>query len=132
MALPKFGPLANASEGTKKILKPLLIGLGVLLAGAFGLEASNNDWDLGKILSGSSVQDSKVERDTSGNVMRDKEGNVVTSGGKRTNEYNCDDFSTQPEAQKFFLKAGGPSNDTNRLDGNNDGQACESLPKGSK
>lgn len=132
MELPKFGPLANASEGTKKILKPVLIGLGVLLAGAFGLEASNNDWDLGKILSGSSVQDSKVERDTSGNVMRDKEGNIVTSGGKRTNEYNCNDFSTQPEAQTFFLKVGGPSNDTNRLDGNNDGQACESLPHGGK
>jgi hypothetical protein len=132
MALPKFQPLANAGEGTKKIVKPVLIGLIALLLGAFGLEASNNDWDLGKILSGSSVSDSKVVRDTSGNVMRDKAGNVVTSGGKYTNEYNCDDFSTQAEAQAFFEKAGGTGNDTNRLDGNKDGQACESLPKGSK
>lgn len=124
MAIPKFKPLANASEGTKKIIKPILIGvIGILLAG-FGLEVTNNDWDLGKLLSGSSMADAKV--------MRDKEGNVVTEGGKATDEYNCDDFDTQPEAQKFFINAGGPSKDTNRLDGNNDGQACEGLPKGVK
>jgi hypothetical protein len=129
MALPKFGPLANASEGTKKVLKPILVVLGVLLAGAFGLEMSNNDWDLGKILAGSSVSDSKVVRDAGGNVLRDKGGNIVTKGGKRTDDYNCSDFATQPEAQNFFLKAGGPSNDTNRLDGDHDGVACEDLPK---
>ncbi|MBU0998120.1 excalibur calcium-binding domain-containing protein [Patescibacteria group bacterium] len=62
--------------------------------------------------------------------MRDKEGNVVTSGGKYTDEYNCDDFKTQIEAQEFFDKSGGVSEDTNRLDGDKDGIACESLPKG--
>lgn len=122
MAIPKFKPLANASEGTKKIIKPILVILLAILAGAFGLEATNNDWDLGKLLSGSSPQQAKV--------MRDKQGNVVTSGGKYTDEYNCDDFSTQPEAQKFFIAAGGTSKDTNRLDGDKDGIACESLPKG--
>jgi len=122
MAIPKFKPLENASGGTKKFLKPALIGLLVILAGAFGLEASNNDWDLGKLLSGSTPAEARV--------MRDKEGNVVASGGKYTDEYNCDDFSTQPEAQKFFDRAGGVSKDTNRLDGDNDGEACESLPKG--
>ena len=64
--------------------------------------------------------------------MRDKLGNVVPNGqagGKYTDEYNCDDFSTQPEAQTFFKNAGGPSKDTNRLDGDNDGKACESLPE---
>lgn len=122
MAIPKFKPLANASEGTKKILKPVLGGVIVLLLAAFGLEATNNDWDLGKLLSGSSPAEAKV--------MRDKQGNVVTSGGKYTDEYNCDDFATQPEAQSFFNKAGGVSKDTNRLDGDNDGEACESLPKG--
>ena len=120
--LPKFKPLADAPEGKKKIVKPVLMGILALLLGAFGLEASNNDWDLGKLLSGSSLEEAKV--------MRDKEGNVVTSGGKYTDEYNCDDFETQPKAQKFFTNAGGPSKDTNRLDGDNDGQACESLPKG--
>ena len=61
--------------------------------------------------------------------MRDKEGNVVTSGGKYTDEYNCADFSTQPEAQRFFKNSGGPTKDTNNLDGDKDGIACEALPQ---
>lgn len=131
MAIPKFKPLANASEKTKKILKPLLIGVGALLLGAFGLEASNTDFDLGKLFSGSTLEESKVARDESGNILYDKEGNVVTDAtkGKRASDYNCDDFVTQPEAQKFFQKMGGVSKDIYGLDGNNDGQACESLPK---
>ncbi|HKR09553.1 MAG TPA: excalibur calcium-binding domain-containing protein [Gemmatimonadaceae bacterium] len=147
MPLPKFGPVANASEGTKKIIKPLLIGLLTILAGAFGLELSNNDWDLGSILNGSSPSDAKILRDKNGNirrdangkivtrVMRDKNGNVVpdgTAGAKYTDEYNCTDFSTQPSAQAFFDKAGGVGHDTNRLDGDKDGIACEDLPKGAK
>jgi Excalibur calcium-binding domain len=122
MAIPKFKPLADASEGTKKLLKPVLIVILAILAAAFGLEATNNDWDLGKLLSGSSPTEAKV--------MRDKEGNVVTAGGKYTDEYNCDDFATQPEAQLFYKNAGGVTKDTNRLDGDKDGTACESLPKG--
>lgn len=121
MAIPKLKPLANANADTKKKAKPILIGVLVLLLGAFGLEATSNDWDLGKLLSGESISEAKV--------MRDKEGNVVTSGGKYTDEYNCADFSTQTEAQKFFKNAGGPSKDVNVLDGDNDGEACESLPK---
>jgi hypothetical protein len=63
-------------------------------------------------------------------VMRNKLGDVVTDGsGKATDEYNCSDFATQPEAQAFFEKAGGVSKDTNRLDGNKDGVACQDLPK---
>lgn len=141
MAIPKLGALANASEGTKKKLKYFFYVILAILLGTFGLETTNNDFDLGSILSGNSIGDSKIERDASGNlerdkegnfitrVMRDKEGNVVESGGKYTDEYNCDDFGTQKEAQSFFVKAGGLSNDTNRLDGDKDGEACESLPK---
>jgi hypothetical protein len=126
----------------RKVAKGIIGGIIVVLLGALGLEVSNNDFDLGSIFSGNSVSDSKVMRDEKGNlqkdaagnlitrVMRDKEGNVVAAGGKYTDEYNCDDFATQSEAQAFFLKAGGVSGDTNRLDGNKDGQACESLPKG--
>ena len=131
MAIPKFKPLANASDKTKKFLKPLLIGVGALLLGAFGLEASNTDFDLGKLFSGSSLEESKVARDEVGNVLYDKEGNVVTDStkGKKASDYNCDDFTTQPEAQKFFAKMGGVDKDIYRLDGNNDAQACESLPQ---
>jgi len=122
MAIPKFKLFANATEGKRKVFKPILMGVIALLLAALGLEASNNDWDLGKLLSGSPFSEAKV--------MRDIEGNVVTTGGKYTDEYNCDDFTTQSQAQKFFKNAGGPSIDTNRLDGDNDGIACEALPKG--
>ncbi len=131
MVIPKFKPLADASDKTKKFLKPLLIGVGALLLGAFGLEASNTDFDLGKLFSGSTLEESKVARDDSGNLLYDKEGNVVTDAtkGKKASDYNCDDFTTQPEAQKFFQKMGGVDKDIYRLDGNKDGQACESLPQ---
>ena len=120
MVIPKLKILQNASSGTKKILKPILIVILGILFAAFGLEASNNDWDLGKLFSGSSWSEAKV--------MRDKDGNVVTDGGKYTNEYNCSDFDTQLQAQKFFNNAGGSSEDTNDLDRDNDGEACEELP----
>lgn len=46
-----------------------------------------------------------------------------------SNKYNCTDFKTHNEAQKIFecciAKVG---NDIHKLDGNNDGQVCESLP----
>lgn len=132
MAIPKFKPLAEASTGTKKVVKPLLIGLIAILAAAFGLESTNNDFDLGKLLKGESLQESKVARDDSGNVLFDKLGNVTTDKtiGKKSDEYNCEDFTTQPEAQSFFLKVGGTKNDVNRLDGDNNGVACQDLPKG--
>lgn len=114
----------------RKVSKGLLGGIIVLLLGALGLEMSSNDWDLGKLFGGASMSESKIERDASGNILRDKEGNIVTSGGKRVDEYNCDDFSTQPEAQRFFERVGGIKADTNRLDGNKDGVACQDLPKG--
>ena len=122
MAIPKLGQLANQSAGVKKILLIVFGGVLVILLAALGLEATNNDWDISKLLNGSSWADAKV--------MRDKSGNVVESGGKYTDEYNCSDFTTQPEAQIFFKNAGGPSTDTNGLDGDNDGVACESLPNG--
>lgn len=132
MKIPKFKPLADASKGTKNIIKPVLIGIIALLAAAFGLQSTNNDFDLGKLLSGSSLEEAKVAVDEQGNMLFDKMGNVTTDKtlGKKSNDYNCSDFSTQPEAQAFFLKVGGTKNDVNNLDGNNDGVACQDLPKG--
>jgi hypothetical protein len=143
----KFGEVVK-EKFSKENLKPktgkkkILLGVFVILLGALGLEVSNTDFDLGSIFSGNSISDSAVMRDSNGNlqtdangnlitkVMRNKAGDVVTDGsGKATDEYNCADFSTQTEAQSFFVKAGGVSKDTNRLDGNNDGVACQDLPK---
>lgn len=104
-----------------------MFGLIALLMVGVGMEATNTDYDLGKMIETKSFSESRVLRDKSGNVVP-----AGTTGAKYTNEYNCDDFTTQPEAQSFFERAGGVKGDTNRLDGNKDGDACESLPKGVK
>lgn len=115
-------------------LRIVLIIAFIALLAAFGLEVSQNDWDMGKLWETKSFQESKVSRDEKGNILFDKLGNITTdkSMGKKADDYNCDDFSTQPEAQSFFLKVGGTGNDINRLDGNKDGKACESLPQGNR
>jgi hypothetical protein len=129
---------------SRKAGKGILAVVILLLLGALGLEVTNNDFDLGTLLSGESLSNSKIMRDEKGNlkqtetgqfvtrVMRDKLGNILPEGqkgGKYTDEYNCADFATQKEAQTFFKNAGGPTKDTNGLDGDNDGEACEALPK---
>ena len=54
----------------------------------------------------------------------------VTIGGmdRPADQYNCSDFDTQQEAQQQFEADGGPERDPHRLDNDNDGEACESLP----
>ena len=101
-----------------------MLGIVAVLLIGVGLEVNNTDYDLGKVMDTGSFSESKV--------LRDKEGNIVTDPGvgKAANEYNCADFSTQSEAQRFFERVGGPNNDVNRLDGNSDGLACQSLPAG--
>lgn len=46
------------------------------------------------------------------------------NSGEGTSEKNCDDFSTQREAQSYF-----EAYNASDLDRDNDGIACESLPK---
>lgn len=126
-------------------LRMWMIGIGIVLLIALGFEVGNTDVDLGSVMQGESVKDSVIERDAEGNlktsaeggfltrILRDREGNVVaegTAGAKYEDEYNCDDFTTQVEAQAFFEKSGGVEADVNRLDGNKDGVACQSLPAG--
>jgi len=41
---------------------------------------------------------------------------------------DCADFPSQKAAQIFFLKHGGPRYDPHRLDGDDDGIACEDNP----
>jgi ABC-type multidrug transport system fused ATPase/permease subunit len=109
-----------------------LVIIFITLLAALGLEASKNDYDVGKLWQTKSLDQSKVSRDAQGNILYDKFGNATTdkTQGKMADDYNCDDFSTQPEAQSFFQKVGGTAHDLNRLDGDKDGVACESLPKG--
>ncbi|MEN9551975.1 MAG: hypothetical protein RI935_352 [Candidatus Parcubacteria bacterium] len=107
--------------------------IGVILAllvGALGLEVANTDYDLDKMMETKSISESRVLRDNKGNIVQ--AGTKEAANAKYTDEYNCDDFKTQGDAQEFFDNAGGVSEDTNRLDGNKDGVACQSLPKGTR
>lgn len=46
---------------------------------------------------------------------------------------DCADFTTQEEAQEFFLAEGNTNNtDPHRLDADDDGIACEALPDGTR
>ena len=55
----------------------------------------------------------------------------TTSGvGNPGNTKNCSDFSTYLEAKAWFDKHFPSYGDVARLDGDNDGEACESLPGG--
>ncbi len=45
--------------------------------------------------------------------------------GATAGDKDCKDFRTQRAAQFFFLRHGGPRYDPDRLDGDNDGVACE-------
>lgn len=111
------GILAYMFEKTRL----LMIGVIVLLLAAFGLEVSNTDFDLGKMMETGSLKESRIERDDNGNlIMGSMCGDAV---------YNCDDFRTQQEAQETYEYCSfGENNDPHRLDGDNDGVACEALP----
>lgn len=50
------------------------------------------------------------------------------SSGGGGSDRDCSDFSTQQEAQAHFESRGGPGSDPDRLDGDRDGEVCESLP----
>lgn len=133
----------TGGDPNRKTTKSILAVIAIVLLGALGLEMTNNDFDLGTLLSTGSPSKSKVERDINGNIQRDETGKVITrilrdlqgnqvtegtAGAKYTDEYNCDDFKTQPEAQTFYNNAGGLQGDTNRLDGDKNGVACQGLP----
>ena len=104
--------------------------LGVVIAillGAFGMEASKTDYDVGKIIQTGSLAAAKIQRDDKGNLI-----NVDAFCNAKEADYNCSDFKTQPEAQSVYdrCKTLGKNMDIYRLDGNNNGVVCEALPKG--
>ena len=63
-------------------------------------------------------------------ALKDLRGENIQ--GRKTNQQkddrDCTDFATQAEAQDFFVAAGGPEEDPHRLDRDNDGVVCETLP----
>jgi len=99
-----------------------IIAIIALLA-ALGLEVSNNDWDLGKAIQTGSMSEAKIQRDDSGNLIMGAMCNPDENF-----DYNCDDFSTQEEAQAVYEKCSKNGLDIHGLDGDGNGVACQSLP----
>ena len=101
----------------------------VTLLAAFGMEATNHDYDVKKAIETHSLSAAKIERDSAGNVI-----NVDAFCNAQQADYNCSDFKTQPEAQSVYdrCKTLGKNMDVYGLDGNKNGIVCESLPKGTR
>lgn len=114
----------------RKFSKGILGVVIVVLLAALGLEVTNNDFDIATLLGGGSLGEAKMERDADGNLTGATFGEVC--GDEAKDEYNCDDFATQEEAQAKMEQCVAEGRDINRLDGDKDGVACESLPKGSQ
>lgn len=100
----------------------LMLAVVIMLMVALGLEVKNTDYDLGKMIETGSLTESRV--------LRDEQGNIKLDAMCDQPEYNCADFTTQTEAQDVFEHCRyGRNNDPHGLDGDDDGEACESLPK---
>ncbi len=98
-----------------------MIGIGVVLLVALGLETTNTDVDLGKLVETGSLSESVIQRD--------EDGNALYGAMCEENVYNCGDFSTQEEAQEVFNTCESEENrDRHGLDRDGDGIACQSLP----
>ncbi len=69
----------------------------------------------------------RLDADNDGQACDDFDyGASEGSGGSDdSGDRDCPDFESQDEAQNFFESEGGPEDDPNRLDADNDGQACE-------
>ena len=100
-----------------------MIGIGVVLLVALGLEASNTDLDLGKLVETGSLSESMIKRD--------ENGKALYGATCEENVYNCSNFKTQAEAQEVYDTCTSAENrDRHGLDKDGNGQACQSLPAG--
>ncbi len=68
-------------------------------------------------------QDYEEQENEEEGAEQEESGNYECSYDK----YNCGDFNTHNEAQSIYEACGGTSNDIHGLDGDGDGEACESL-----
>lgn len=100
-----------------------MLGIGIMLLAALGMEVANTDVDLGKLMDTGSLSESVVQRDA--------EGNALYGAMCEENVYNCSDFKTQEEAQEVYQTCKTAEKpDRHGLDRDGDGVACQSLPAG--
>ena len=117
--------------------KGVLIGLMILVAIAMGIEATNYDIDLGKLLETGNVQESRVQSTKDGIKLY---GSCIKGGIDKT-DINCANFKSQVEAQAKYEECAvqieknnsqvknAKSLDIYGLDRDKDGKVCEALPK---
>ncbi|MCA9308131.1 MAG: hypothetical protein R3B92_04395 [Patescibacteria group bacterium] len=120
--LPLRNKTKNLDPKQRKVAKSIFGFVIVLLLGALGLEMSGNDYDLGKLMNGESLQESKVQRAEDGTIL---------IGKCSPDKYNCANFEYQEDAQEVYEDCGGTidgKDDIHELDGDNDGLVCEHLP----
>ncbi len=114
----------------KKVQMGIIGVVIAVLLGALGMEVQNTDFDMGALMDGKGLQGSKIIRDEAGNINFDGVSPLIANC--EADEYNCSDFLYQAQAQDVMERCGGAGKDINRLDGDKDGIACESLPKRGK
>lgn len=95
----------------RRTLSTLAVGSLIVAGSASSALAQDNWWD---VLGDDSV--SSGYPDSNANWQDDN-----------TIDYNCSDFSSGDEAQRFYEQYGGAGNDIFGLDADGDGIACESL-----
>lgn len=93
-------------SGMKNTLIGAIIG-GVIVAGGYTLFSGNEE--------------------SSSRSRTDNPTQIRTSLPAGETDKDCKDFKTQREAQAFF-EANDPTNDPHRLDRDEDGRVCETLP----
>ncbi len=107
-----------------KAAKTAAIVGGSVAAVAVGLEVADTDFDLKKLWETGSLEESLLARDGEGNLVT--EASVFCDAqAEGFYDLNCGDFLTHAEAQNIYDTC---DSDINRLDGNNNGIVCESLP----
>lgn len=111
--------------------KVVLGGAIALLLVAFGMESTNHDYDVGKLIQTGSFAASAIQRDASGNLLPES---VDAFCNAEKQDYNCPDFKSQPEAQSVYqrCKTLGKNMDVYHLDGDKDGKVCEALPQAAR
>lgn len=113
------------------IKKGFLIGLGIVLLAAIGIETFDYDLDLATLRETGSIEESRVQHTNQG---------ITLYGGCVTDDLNCSDFLTQEDVQAKYqqcmdqvLEKNPDITDPNELDiygldGDKDGVVCEALP----
>ncbi len=99
--------------------KWLIIGLIVTVFVGIGFEIVGTDVDLKTWIETGSLSEAQVVKTENGYWIMDK--------NCEADNFNCENFATQDEAQELFEKCGGLEYDVHGLDGDNDKIVCEHL-----